>query len=124
MAFSRMATLMSTPRRAPITVRTSASPRWTSACVATTASSTSTHRRVPSADPFTTASTMRLPAYAMPSGSTAAASVSAASITVDSGDERHTSATVARVYDRTPPRDGRGDFVATGVCGLKASYRS
>jgi len=60
-ARSRIATFTSVPSREPRMLLTRPSPRVKDACKATRASSTATHRTVPSSEVFSTSSTIRLP---------------------------------------------------------------
>src|SRR5579859_5636496 len=99
-----MRTLTSMPRRAPRTAYTSWIPRVATACPATSASSTRTQRSAASRDGAITASTISLPAQAIPTGSSADASDSAPRATVSGAEARHTSPMVAAAVRRT-----RGD---------------
>src|SRR5260221_8091845 len=97
-----MARLMSRPRRPPTVWRTRPSPCAHAARPAARASSVITQRVV--AAPFfsTTASTIRLPAYARPSGNRALTSVKPAIATVPPRADFHTRPSARGVYSKLP----------------------
>ena len=85
-----MRALMSSANRPPSTVRTSADARCTTKSAITAPNSNATQRNVRGREPLTTASMIRLPAYAIASGTSAAASVSTPNAIVIDRDASHT----------------------------------